>query len=534
MDKPTKPTDLVPRSFGGVKNNFSSSLQASGYEDGVPAIYGGDNLNYQLDATGQELDYCEKICDFINALPIGKVVTVDENNKLIYNDLAQELPIATTSEVGVVKPDGESILVDENGVISANLANLDLSNLSAKGLMKIETKPFAVNAIDSNYQTILFSNTSSTTEEIINTYNQTIFTRKFTSDTSNYTNNYNIPINRATRITGTLINHKTDSSYGSKTCYVYAVFDDNTTELLTSATSNGSKVTKTFDVTFSEEKNIIAVRTVCNTAANGSVPQTVTTTLGSIYYNTTVYSGTTAGLNPCILTDANLNTYNLSTQVYYNFTTEASGTYYLLFNTETKNIEITTTLNFYNYLPSTMTGYSLIQFKPLQFYYNNTLSNNYVYLGSVNWDGNAILSVKDVALNANYNTEIDNKADVDLTNVNNQGKQFIVNQVLLDLPANYNPWGSDSPYAIPWNTAYRLPVDASLLFSGTNVTSGTYLQLKYSINGTDWYVLTEPWKVNAYGGIMTGPVARNTYVKAVGGTGSYLHLTYVPVKGANQ
>ena len=59
MDKPTKPTNLMPRSFGGVKNNWTSGMQASGYEDGVPAIYGGDNLNYQLDATGKELDYCE-------------------------------------------------------------------------------------------------------------------------------------------------------------------------------------------------------------------------------------------------------------------------------------------------------------------------------------------------------------------------------------------------------------------------------------------------------------------------------------------
>ena len=84
MDKPTKPSNLIPRSFGGVKNNFSSSLQSSGYEDGVPAIYGGDNLNYQLDATGKELDYCEKICDYINAIPINKTPIVDANNKLVY------------------------------------------------------------------------------------------------------------------------------------------------------------------------------------------------------------------------------------------------------------------------------------------------------------------------------------------------------------------------------------------------------------------------------------------------------------------
>ena len=86
MDKPTKPTNLMPRTFGGIKNNFNQSLQTSGYEPNIPAIYGGDNLNYQLNATGQELDYCEKFCDFINAMPIGKTITVDENNKLIYGD----------------------------------------------------------------------------------------------------------------------------------------------------------------------------------------------------------------------------------------------------------------------------------------------------------------------------------------------------------------------------------------------------------------------------------------------------------------
>ena len=84
MDKPTKPSNLIPRSFGGTKNNFSASLQSTGYEDGVPAIYGGDNLNYQLDATGKELDYCEKICDYINAIPINKTPIVDANNKLVY------------------------------------------------------------------------------------------------------------------------------------------------------------------------------------------------------------------------------------------------------------------------------------------------------------------------------------------------------------------------------------------------------------------------------------------------------------------
>lgn len=95
MDKPTKPTNLMPRSFGGTKNNFSTSLQSSGYEANVPAIYGGDNLNYQLDATGKELDYCEAICDFINNIPIGKTITVDSNNKLVYGSVAPDVDNVT-------------------------------------------------------------------------------------------------------------------------------------------------------------------------------------------------------------------------------------------------------------------------------------------------------------------------------------------------------------------------------------------------------------------------------------------------------
>ena len=127
MDKPTKPTNLIPRSFGGNKNDFSTSLQSTGYEDGVPAIYGGDNLNYQLDATGKELDYCEKICDFINDIPIGKTVTVDSNNKLVYEDL-KELPSQANNDGKYLTTNCTSPSWTE---LSA--ANRDLSNLTNTG-----------------------------------------------------------------------------------------------------------------------------------------------------------------------------------------------------------------------------------------------------------------------------------------------------------------------------------------------------------------------------------------------------------------
>ena len=84
LEKPKKPTELVPRAFGGIKNNFSDDLQSTGFEPNIPQTYNGDNLNYHLDATGKELDYVEKVVDFINQAPVNHAVFVNENNQLDY------------------------------------------------------------------------------------------------------------------------------------------------------------------------------------------------------------------------------------------------------------------------------------------------------------------------------------------------------------------------------------------------------------------------------------------------------------------
>lgn len=84
MDKPQKPTNLLPRSFGGQKETFDADKIANGYQPDVPDILGGANLNYTLDTMGKELEYTETIADFVNGLPINNVITTDENNKLIY------------------------------------------------------------------------------------------------------------------------------------------------------------------------------------------------------------------------------------------------------------------------------------------------------------------------------------------------------------------------------------------------------------------------------------------------------------------
>ena len=97
INKPTKPSELLPRSFGGIKNNFSEDLQSSGFEANVPQTYNGDNLNYQLDTTGKELDYCEKVVDYINGITVGKTPIVDANNQL--NETEVGLKVYNSNEI---------------------------------------------------------------------------------------------------------------------------------------------------------------------------------------------------------------------------------------------------------------------------------------------------------------------------------------------------------------------------------------------------------------------------------------------------
>ena len=87
MDKPQKPTELLPESFGGQKENFSEDKIETGYQPDVPDILGGANLNYMLDAAGKNFKYNNTISDFVNGLPINNVITTDQNNKLIYKSI---------------------------------------------------------------------------------------------------------------------------------------------------------------------------------------------------------------------------------------------------------------------------------------------------------------------------------------------------------------------------------------------------------------------------------------------------------------
>lgn len=86
MRKPDKPTNKLPESFGGIKENFSEDKIASGYEPDTPDILGGANLNYLLNASGENNKYFNTMCDFINDMPVAKTITVNNNNELVYRD----------------------------------------------------------------------------------------------------------------------------------------------------------------------------------------------------------------------------------------------------------------------------------------------------------------------------------------------------------------------------------------------------------------------------------------------------------------
>lgn len=124
-EKSIKPTNLIPRSFGGEKNNFSDDLIANGYEVNAPQTYNGDNLNYQLDATGKELDYCEKVVDYINGLGVGKTPIVNANNKLDETQVGLKVYSATeTYSLGEWVRSGDKIY---QSLTQGNLGN-DLTN----------------------------------------------------------------------------------------------------------------------------------------------------------------------------------------------------------------------------------------------------------------------------------------------------------------------------------------------------------------------------------------------------------------------
>ena len=121
---------------------------------------------------GGEFDYCEKIIDFICAMPIGKTIVVDSNNKLVYETFSTVAKTGSYNDL-TNKP--------------TNLANQDLSNLTSTGNSKlvpsqsgnankflitngVSTSWKSLNAIDGAWQNSTGSNINLTSVTAIGTY----------------------------------------------------------------------------------------------------------------------------------------------------------------------------------------------------------------------------------------------------------------------------------------------------------------------------------------------------------------------------
>ena len=146
----------MPRSFGGEKNNFSDDLIANGYEVNTPQTYNGDNLNYQLNATGKEFEYVESVVDYIVAMPSNNILTVNSNNQLDYlnaNTLAVDNNVVhkTGDEtIAGTKTFNNTIVGSVNG--NANTATNDIDGNPIKTTyQKVSNLSQVINESETNY-----------------------------------------------------------------------------------------------------------------------------------------------------------------------------------------------------------------------------------------------------------------------------------------------------------------------------------------------------------------------------------------------
>ena len=84
--KPSKPDVTLPNNFGGVKTPYTQTQIDNGYQEAVPQVVDGGNINYEKDALFQKLKYLESVADAVNNIPAGKFLVVNSDNQFDYED----------------------------------------------------------------------------------------------------------------------------------------------------------------------------------------------------------------------------------------------------------------------------------------------------------------------------------------------------------------------------------------------------------------------------------------------------------------
>lgn len=84
--KPSKPNVTLPNNFGGIKTPYTQAQIDNGYQEAVPQVVDGGNINYEKDGVFQKLKYLESVADAVNNIPPGKFLVVNSNNQFEYAD----------------------------------------------------------------------------------------------------------------------------------------------------------------------------------------------------------------------------------------------------------------------------------------------------------------------------------------------------------------------------------------------------------------------------------------------------------------
>lgn len=139
-------SDSVIAYFGKV-DNLQSDLSAlettvqdnyDYFQSAVNSLSSGissvaDNMGQALNNTNERVSNLENIAHTHNNKAVIDLFSTSDS-KLLWNGIAvgsdYELPIATTSEIGGVKPDGTTITVDSDGTIHGASQGLDFDALS--------------------------------------------------------------------------------------------------------------------------------------------------------------------------------------------------------------------------------------------------------------------------------------------------------------------------------------------------------------------------------------------------------------------
>lgn len=84
VQKPSKPDVTLPNNFGGVKTPYTVSQINNGYQEAVPQVVDGGNINYEKDGIFKYLKYLKTVIDALVDMPIGKSIVIDANNRFEY------------------------------------------------------------------------------------------------------------------------------------------------------------------------------------------------------------------------------------------------------------------------------------------------------------------------------------------------------------------------------------------------------------------------------------------------------------------